>query len=236
VSFLTRRGREIESEALVLRSKTFGENDLWVDFLTPGLGRLHGMARHGRKSHKRFGTVLESMNWVKLRGRDAGDLVSLEEASLVRPWLRLDTHLPLLTAAFHAVELVRQLVPERSPDARVFGLLAECLEALDRTDPAEAMTPIARFEYRLLDASGFAPSLKGCLSCGRPRVPREKDEAFFFVYREGGIYCARCLPPGTPFEALSKAGWPKILAQFVDYQIGHPLKTRKFLSDRAFCG
>lgn len=223
----------MESEALVLRSKTSGENDLWVDFLTPALGRLHGIARHGRKSHKRFGTVLESMNWVRVRGRDAGGWVSLEEAALVKPWLRLDAHLPLLMAAFHAIELVRQLVPERSPDARVFDLLAGCLADLDRATPDGAAATVARFEFRILEASGYAPNLRACLSCGRPRT---KEGRFFFVFREGGVYCAGCLPLGTPFEPLSRAAWPAILAQFVEYQLGKPLKTRKLLTDKAFCG
>jgi DNA repair protein RecO (recombination protein O) len=230
-----RYGKEMESEAVVLKAWTAGENDLLVDFLTPDFGRLHGIARHGRKSQKRFGTVLESMNWVRLRGRDAGGLVSLEESSLLKPWRRIDAFLPLLTAGFHVIELIRQLVPERNPDARVFRLLTECLEALDETAPGEIATPLARFEYRLLDVSGFGPNLKECLSCGRPRVPGEN---FFFVYHAGGIFCAPCLPPSASggFDPLTKAGLPKILSQFLEYQLGHSLKTRKFLTDKAFYG
>jgi DNA repair protein RecO (recombination protein O) len=235
MGFATRRGREIDSEALVLRSKTTGENDLLCDFLTPDLGRLHGVARHGRKSHKRFGTVLESLNWVRVRGRDAGGLVSLEEAVLVRPWHRLDAHLPLLTCGFHALELVRRLVPERSPDARVFDLLVECLQALDRSPPEEARTPIARFEFRLLDASGFAPNLKECLSCRRPRG---REETFAFVYREGGLFCPDCRPRSGSgaSDVFTRRSAMEVLSRFVEYQLGHPLKTVKFLTDKAFCG
>lgn len=226
------KGREFHSEAIVLRARTVGENDLLVDFLTPGLGRLTGFARHGRKSRKRFGTVLESLNWVRLRGRDAGGLVSLSEASLLRPWMRMDASLPLLTAGFHVIELVRQFAPERNPDVRVFGLLLECLEALDTAASGDVSALLARFEYRLLDSSGYGPNLKECLSCGRAR---EKGTKFFFVHREGGLFCSSCLPPGLAFDLFTKESAPSVLSRFIEYQLGHPLKTRKFLSDPAFC-
>ncbi|HEX5037181.1 MAG TPA: DNA repair protein RecO [bacterium] len=228
------RGRELDSEAIVLSARTIGENDVRVDLLTPGFGRLHAVARHGRKSHKRFGTVLETFNWVRVRGRDGGGWASLNEAVLVKPWLKLDAHLARLTAAFHAVELIRQLVPERNPDAKVFQLLTECLSAIDQSPPREVLTPVARFEYRLLDVSGFGPNLTTCLSCGRARA--KEEGGFFFVYKEGGLFCAKCLPPGLVFDAFHREAAPEILSRFVEYQLGRPLKTRKFLSDPAFCG
>lgn len=227
------KGSEIRSEALVLRSRTMSEDDVLVDILTPVLGRLHGVARHGRKSQKRFGTVLEALSWVQIRGRDAGGLVSLEEAALLKPWRRLDTRLPLLTAGFHALELVRQLVPERNPDARVFELLTEFLKTLDETAEGDVRTQIARFEYRLLDASGYAPNVKSCLACDRPRG---KEEKFFFVYKEGGLYCPLCLPRGAVFEPFTRETAAETLSRFIEYQLGSTLKTRRFLTDPAFCG
>jgi DNA repair protein RecO (recombination protein O) len=208
-----------------------------VDLLTPGMGRLHGVARHGRKSHKRFGTVLECFNRVRVRGKDNGGFVSLEEAVLFHPWRRLDTDLRLLTAGFHVIELVRQLVPERNPDVRVFELLVECLEAIDKVPSQGVLTPVARFEYRLLDVCGYGPNLRECFSCRRVRSKdAPADAGFFFVYKEGGLFCADCLPPGLAFEPFSRDAAPKILSLFIEYQLGHSLKTRKFLSDPAFCG
>jgi DNA repair protein RecO (recombination protein O) len=232
---MSRRGKEIDFEAVVLRAKTTGENDLLVDLLTPDLGRVHAIARHGRKSQKRFGTVLESFNRVRARGHDAGGLVSLNEATLSHPWRRLDSDLRLLTAGFHVVELIRRLVPERSPDARVFELVVECLETLDRSSAAEVAAALARFEYRLLDVSGLGPNLKECLSCRRVR-PKEDRGSFFFVYREGGLFCADCLPPGLDFDPFRREEAPRLLSRFIEYQLGRPLKTVKFLTDKDFCG
>lgn len=234
----SRRGKECASDAVVLRARTIGENDLWVDFLTPDHGRLHGIARHGRKSRRRFGTVLESMNLVRLRYRwssaGAEGLVSLEEAVLLLPIHYLETDGPRLVAAFYLVDLVRQFIPERSPDPKAYFLLKESLEALDRDRQRPVPDIVLHFEYRLLELSGYSPHLGKCLSCGRPR---SREEKFYFVYREGGIFCADCLTsaPGG-FDVLSRESLSSILGRFMEYQLGRPIKSRKLLTDAAFCG
>jgi len=230
----SQRGREFETEAIVLKVRTIGENDLWADFLTPDHGRLHGVARHGRKSRKRFGTVLESMNRVCIRYRETGGLVFLEEAGLILPAHHLEDGLDGLIAGFYVVDLVRELLPERSPDRRVYELLNETLLHIDRIDRTKE-NPYAEalmlFEYRFLDLCGYSPNLKKCLGCGRER---NRTEKFFFVYREGGIYCSSCLPGGSSFEPLSRRTLPRILSRFIEYQLGHPPKSRKFLTERGF--
>ncbi len=223
----TRRGYEIQSEAIVLKVKTIGENDLLVDFLTPDHGRLHGIARHGRKSQKRFGTVLEAMNRVRVRYRETGDLVALEEAGLVPPIHYLEKNLERLMAGFYAIDLIRELLPERNPDHKVYELLSETLGQLDAPGEAARLADLLMtFEYRFLDLCGYSPHLKRCLGCG---VERHKGDKFFFVYREGGIYCAACLPGGTSFEPFSRATLPRVLSRFIEYQLGHAPKSRKFL-------
>ncbi len=223
----TRRGREFSGEAIVLKSKTSGENDLWVDFLTLDHGRLHGIARHGRKSQKRFGTVLEPMNRVRIRYRESGGLVALEEATLLPPIHRLESRWERLMAGFYVVDLVRELLPERSPDRGAYELLRDTLAQVDRTDRPFSTDVVMTFEYRFLELCGYTPHLRRCLGCGKER---NRSEKFFFVYRDGGIYCASCLPGGAAYDGLSRESLPRILSRFIEYQLGHAPKSRKLLT------
>lgn len=218
----SKRGRDRTSEAIILRAKTSGEDDLWVDFLTPDQGRLHGIARHGRKSKKRFGTVLETGNLVTLRYRDAGQMVSLNEAVMIRPWRHIDTDWERLTTLFHLVELIRQLIPERNPEEKTYQLLRQTIEHLEA--PTVSTTElILRFEYRLLQLCGYRPELKKCLECD------VVEGQFHFVYAEGGIYCASCLPGGKSSDPWIRENYSYIFSRFIEYQLGHPLRTHRFL-------
>ncbi len=224
----SKRGRDLRTEAIVLKTRTVGEDDLWVDFLTPRQGRLHGIARHGRKSRKRFGGVLDPLNRIRVRYRDHGNLVALEEASLDTVAHHIDASLPKLSYGFHFLELIRQLVPERNADEKIYKLLRGAIEALDRKSESELRALTAEFEYRLLVLCGLKPQLTECLSCAKSRAenPREK---FFFFYKEGGLYCADCLPPSAVSDIFTRESAPRVLSRFIEYQLGRPLKTQRFL-------
>ncbi len=56
----------LSSEAIILQSKPTGESDLVVDFLSPDLGRLKGIAKGAKKSKKRFIHCLEPLSRSRL--------------------------------------------------------------------------------------------------------------------------------------------------------------------------
>lgn len=223
------KGQDVVSEGIVLKAWTAREDDLLAEILTPDYGRLVGLARHGRKSRKRFGTVLESFNLIRVRFQSREGVSFLKEAVLEKPWPRLTKSLDRILAAFYLIEIVRKAVHERSPEARIYELLKESLNSLNAGNPSSEV--LQSFDTQFLKMSGYDPYLDKCLLCGRLR---EEGGRFFFVFRQGGVYCPDCLPPGLASEEVSdsKMGW--ILSRFLEFQIGQPLKTRKFLTEAAF--
>ena len=55
---------ERQTPAIVLTVREYGEADLMVNFLTPGYGPLTGIAKHARKSRRRFAHCLEPLSRV----------------------------------------------------------------------------------------------------------------------------------------------------------------------------
>ncbi len=229
----SRSGLEIQTEAVILRAVTFGENDLMVHFLTSQQGKLAGIAHHGRKSQKRFGTVLEPLNVVRLRFVDNGGIVSLREATLVDPPHHLDQNLNLLFGGFYLLDLVREWVLERHPEPKLYSVLRETLGRLSHEGPDSLSRVVQEFEFRLLALAGYRPNLTDCFACKKKWEPSER---FFFVFKEGGLSCPSCLPRATPWEPFSQDHLPKILSRFIEYQLGHPLRSHKFLTNGDFLG
>lgn len=216
--------RDVQTEGIVLRARTYGEDDLLVELLTPEDGRISGIARHGRKSRKRFGTVLEPLNLLRLRYQDRGTMVSLREVVLETPLTHLSEDWDRLMAAFYLVDIVRETVHERSSDSHLYHLLKESLLSLDRGTPVREA--LQNFEFHFLDSQGYQPHIEACRSCGKKW---DESGPFYFVFREGGLYCLECLPPRVDFEPFSKGTLPKILSRFIEYQLGRPLKASRFL-------
>lgn len=218
--------REIKTEGIVLRAQTVGEDDLLADFLTLEEGRVTGIARHGRRSQKRFGTVVEVSNIIHFCGRDRGRRLSIEEASLHTPLPSLRKDLKRLLTAFYLIDIIRESILHHHREPEIYFLLKESLLSLNQG--AASWGVVDLFQYRFLELSGYQPRLEHCLSCNK-----KWEEGFSFVYREGGVFCPTCLPIGPHADSFSERLRPKVLGRFLEYQLGHPLRSRKVLTQLA---
>ena len=182
-------------KAVVLSRTNYGEADLIVGFFTPEYGKVRGMAKHGRKSRKRFGNVLSSPALVELaftqvRGRD---LVRLEGGDLIRAFDGLGRDVKLLARAGQALELVDAFCAPLDPSPQVFTML---LWALDRLD--QGLRPVETsliFQLKLLVLAGFGPNLEVCSVCRR--FP-EADRPVGLKPDQGGLVCQECAPGAFP--------------------------------------
>lgn len=172
------------TRALLLKRVEYGEADFVVTLLTDRFGKVSALARAAKRSRKRFGGALELGNVLDARltfGR--GELATLAEARASEVFRTVVRSLDHITLAGAALELVRDLVPAREPDERVFECTLEFLRALDRAEPAREELLLA-FEVRLMSLVGFEPSLDACVKTGR-RAPEEQPA--YFDPELGGI-------------------------------------------------
>lgn len=216
--------RERETEGVVLRARTIQEDDLLIDLLTPDQGRMTALARHGRKSRRRFGTSLETLNLLRVKYEDRGTWAILKEAILETPLNGLAGNLQGLLAAFFAVDVIRQSTEERNPDRPLYQLLKETLTELDsgRSPPGV----LADFEICFLEIGGWHPQLGACVTC---RKAWREEGGFHLVFKEGGLFCSGCLPPYGHAELFTATSRTWVLARFIEFQLGRPLRSGRFL-------
>ncbi len=242
----------------MLRTVEFGEADLIVHLLTPARGRVTAMAKHARRSVRRFPGCLDLFNHleVKIHPRRRGGMPLLDRARLVSPFLPLRDDPVRYAIACYVAELLGRLAPEEGAGPEMHGIFDFALEALRAL---ECIQPDARtrvlVELRALDALGLRPELRHCVRCGREC---QGPGPVSFHVGEGGVVCARCaggepLPLrahlGTlraleqglrfPLGELSRLSLPapalaeaeQIVARFQRYHLGIELRSERFLAD-----
>ncbi len=173
--------------ALVLRTTAYRDNDLIVDLLTDGQGRVGVMARGARKSRKRYGGALElgTRLAVELSTRGRG-LPSLSSCDVVAPVLHIRADLDCFHHLAYALELARLMSTEGESDPRGYALAAgyvDHLEAHGATDEA-----LAAWELKMLAHHGYGLRLDACVISGG--VPDGLS------LRHGGAVDRRRLAPG----------------------------------------
>lgn len=244
--------------ALVLRTVEFGEADLIVHLLTPGRGRVTAMAKHARKSVRRFPGSLDLFNQLEVRihPRRRGGMPLLDRAKLLSPFLSLREDPVRYGLACYVMELLSRLAPEEGvgPEMEViYAFALEALQTLEASRPDAGMRVL--IELRGLDALGLRPELRHCVRCGKGC---EGPGLVSFHVADGGVICDGCagseeLPLrahlGTlraleqglrfPLSELSRlrlapaalAEAQQIVGRFQRYHLGVELRSERFLSD-----
>ncbi len=200
----------MKGHAIVLKTYPRREDDLLCDLLTREWGRIWAFARSARKSRRRFGTLLNPMNILEILLEKG---MYLKECNLVLPLIHLQSDLGTLGTAFYLLEAIRAMTPEGPEEGR-YDLLSASLQSLDRGIPPERVR--TAFCRDLLKISGLEPRLGACLRCNR------RETVSFFVYREGGVFCPRCLPPSwraphVESERVRRGEEERIFTPFLEY-------------------
>jgi len=176
--------------SIILKKRSWGEADELVIFMARGLGWLSGVAKNARKSRVRFGGHLEPLTIVdlSLRPRRRDDMVWIEDAQVVRGFMKVRSDLARASWCSYFLELASVFLPEGTPDEELFDFLADFLENLDGSDPVPLL--IMLDEIRLLGLLGYAPRFDLCPVCAKPLEPGQ--DALFSPSR-GGVAHPRCV-------------------------------------------
>ncbi|HEX7481239.1 MAG TPA: DNA repair protein RecO [Polyangiales bacterium] len=238
------RARSEHADALVVRSVDYGEADRIVTLLTPTLGKVSVLARGARRSKRRFAGTLEPFTLLDVEvSFGHGELGSLWGAQVKQAFPAILRDLPRLAVAGCALELVRELLAPRAPDATIFETTVHLLHALE-AEQAEPMAALLAYQARVLALAGFAPQLSACGLCGKQ--PAAGRSAGFDPAR-GFLVCQSCggarvraaaalrvrlqqaLGPQWLHAALAAWSEPELrvgeelLASFIEHRIDRPI-------------
>jgi len=178
--------REIQDEAVVLRTYRSGESDRVVVLWTRGHGKVRVLAKGVRKTSSKLGGNLEVLAYVRV------DLVKTRgEFYIVRHVQHCDRLTTLrssydrINAGYAVVEVVDAIPSDDVPDEGIFDLLVRVLVTLDNESFDPTLVP-ASFYLRLLEHDGSAPVLERCVHCG------VEGPLVAFDAQIGGALCAKC--------------------------------------------
>jgi DNA repair protein RecO (recombination protein O) len=175
------------SQAIILRTRAYGESDKIVTFLTEDAGKLTGIAKGAKNSRRRFANCLDPFTHVRahFRSRSGAGMVFLESCDLLEPVGALVDPVKFAYGSY-LVELIDQLTAEAYPVRELYSLLAEALDEL-RCGAATAAL-LRAFEVQLLCRAGYDPELQHCGRCHRGLG----SAAAFLDPIHGSIVCAGC--------------------------------------------
>jgi DNA repair protein RecO (recombination protein O) len=195
-----------ECEAVVLAAMDYGETDRIVTLFTREQGKVRAIARHGKKSVKRFSGALEIFARLRLQLVLKEGLSSLRNTDIVTIFPHIRNDLLKISYAGYACELVDRLLPEAMSNPRLFRLLVSYLEQLDSA-PSNA-DDRRFFEVNLLNILGYRLSLEQCCQCG---IDIGSLLGAVHYSTTGEFFCSDCGSVGYQLSSASRSLLKKAL-------------------------
>ncbi|MFQ5454608.1 MAG: DNA repair protein RecO [Nitrospirota bacterium] len=178
----------LNTSAFILGSHNIGEADKIITFFTLKNGKVKGAANGVRKPKNRFGSSLEPFTYsnVILFEKRKNHLYRIKQSSIIHSFQKIRDDIKKIVAASRIVNLVKLLTIEGEVDDKIFQLLLFSLSYIEKEVEYELITRI--FEIKMLNYSGYRPSLDRCLKCNNDLGDRD----IYLSNILGGTICSRC--------------------------------------------
>ena len=181
------------ADALIIRTIDFSETSRIVTLYTRQFGKIEALAKGGRRLKGPFESSLDilarnSVVFIQKRG-DVLDL--LTESKLIRRFRVCSSNLAGTLGGYYVAELVNAFTALGDPMPSLYDLTMKVLKQLE--EGVSVMRTLIRFEGRLLQFLGHAPSFQTCAECG-VTIPRKPNVRIVFGMIDGGVLCSTCLP------------------------------------------
>lgn len=181
------------TEAIVLKTTSFGDADLIVTYLTRKYGLVRAFAKSPKKIKSKFGSSLEPLthSHISFFGKEETPLPRLIQSDIIQPFQSLREDFTSLMKIYEMLELCLTFLPEREPNEENYRLLLNTLIKMEENSDQR----ICRLYYKLkfLDIAGLLPGLDACGRCGR--LPGTNRYHSFYI-SDGSIICSNCLRNG----------------------------------------
>ena len=148
--------------ALILHRRDYGNTSLLVELFAEGLGRVPAIAKGARRGRSPTSALLQPFQplWVGLIGR--GEVLTLTRIEAAGNAFALGG--PALPCGFYLNEVLMRLLGRNDPQDHIFAFYHAALGQLAAGEHLDSA--LRRFELRLLDGLGYAPSLASVVDDG----------------------------------------------------------------------
>ena len=249
--------KRFSTPAILLRRINFGDDDLILSLFTLSEGKVSVIAKHAKKSTKRFSGMLElfSALAVVCSSRNDRGLPVLQEAALEEPFFRIRADIRKTAYASYWAEVINEWMEPGARHEAIYHLLVEVLRGLNQGDTTAAELSVL-FQIRFMAMSGFLPDLTQCTRC-RKEIEMLNESRIVFDVVRGGLVCRGCAPGEIESVVVSKGTIKQLrwiesgelskarrirfapqglreatdmLEAFVPYHLGKKLRSLKFLN------
>lgn len=171
-------------KAIVLSRRDFREYDQIISVYTEETGKREVLAKGIKKIVSKNAAHLEPCFLVDIEIVPGKEIDHVTKAIAAHIFAHIRDDVKKSMIAQYIVSLVHKMTDVEQADRRVYYLLLETLEWLEKNKGSQMIIDL--FVIRFFSLLGMQPELSQCVVCGR------EDDLMQFSYSGGGVICSSC--------------------------------------------
>ncbi len=186
------------TQGIIIKKEDRGEADQLFTIYTKDFGKLEILGRAIRKIKSKLRAGAEFFYLSEVEFIQGKAYKTLTDAILIDKFENIRKDLERLKICYQISEVLDNLVKGQEPDKDIWNLLNEAFIKLNNLQLTTYNLQLIYyyFFWNLFSLLGFKPELSTCPICRKKLLA----ETFYFVPKEGGVVCWRCLKELSPEE------------------------------------
>ncbi len=178
---------QTETEGIVLRSVKTAAGRTMLLIFSQKYGKISvGTSLSDRNSKAKSSLAIRPFTYGRYELYKGREIYNLNGAETKKSFYSFGENLDKYINASIALELTEKVLTEEVPEPRIFSLLLEFLNAMEKRNKAFDTLLIA-YEVKLLGLLGSMPVIDKCVICEKKLT----KTAYFSIY-DGGLICGDC--------------------------------------------
>lgn len=177
----------ITTDGIVIRERSVGENDKFIDVLTRDLGVIEISTKGVKKITGKNSAAAQLFAYSKFCILKKNNRYILNSSEPIKSFYELRLDLEKLTIASYFAEIIKFSVLSEEPSYSVLRLFLNTLHFLSNGERSIKLLKFI-FEMRIMCEIGLMPDLVACKIC----ICYE-NEKMFFISSKGSLICGDCL-------------------------------------------
>ncbi|MBO4235209.1 MAG: DNA repair protein RecO [Firmicutes bacterium] len=177
-----------DTEGMVLKQVKIAGGRRMIHIFTQKYGKISvGTGITERNSKSKAALAIRPFTYGKYEISKNRDYYNLSGAEVKKSYYGLGEDLDKYAAASHALELTDKALQEESSQPRLFSMLIDFMDRLDK-GASSCETLLLAYEVKLLSVLGHSPVLGQCAICGTETL----EKPLKFSIPDGGMICQNC--------------------------------------------
>lgn len=193
------------TDGVVIRERSIGETDRFIDVLTADNGVIEISVKGVKRSSSKYAGATQMLTYGKFCVMKKGERYYLNSAQSIDTFYGLRLDLVRLSLAMYFADVIKFAVSSEQPAEDILHLFVNALYLLANGRRSEPFIKTV-FELRLLAKLGFMPNLVACDVCAC-----YEHNVMLFLPVKGIIVCGDCYHPDDARETAVYALSPSML-------------------------